>query len=83
MDGKSDFAGQAAEGLRNILRSFLTEAIKIRDTFPDEPERRREEIKKLRSDIDFFESLGLAVVPVINYTWAAGGNNNCLINIYE
>ncbi|MCJ7681741.1 MAG: hypothetical protein MUP70_13505 [Candidatus Aminicenantes bacterium] len=49
---RREFGEEAAEGLRNILRSFLTEAIKIRDTFPDEPEKRREKIKKLKEDID-------------------------------
>ncbi|MCJ7681740.1 MAG: hypothetical protein MUP70_13500 [Candidatus Aminicenantes bacterium] len=36
-----------------------------------------------RAAIHFFETLGLEVIPVINYTWAAGGNNNCLINIFR
>jgi len=36
-----------------------------------------------RAAIIFFENLGLEVIPVINYTWAAGGNNNCLINVFR
>lgn len=49
---RREFGDEAANGLRNILRSFLTEAIKIRDAFPDDPEKRREEIKKLKKKID-------------------------------
>ena len=32
---------------------------------------------------EFFEGLGLEVIPVVNYTWASGGNINCLLNVYK
>ena len=32
---------------------------------------------------EFYQGLGLEVIPVNNYTWYGGGNNNCLINVYK
>lgn len=47
-----EYGQEKAEGLKAIFRSFMDKARKIRDEFPDDALRRREEIRKLGLDIE-------------------------------
>jgi hypothetical protein len=47
-----EYGPEKAEELRAIFRKFMDEARKIRQTFPDNTERRREEIRKLGMAIE-------------------------------
>lgn len=47
-----EYGVEEAEGLRAIFRRFMDEARKIRTTFPDDAEKRREQIRKLGLEIE-------------------------------